>query len=140
MKRTKKDDPSTIARADGAPTTGLTRRTLLGSAGALAGVPLLHACGGSAEAGEGDAAAVQAIEPSGEGRDRALALAPAVAKPTVTMPDAGWDSVTVNVALREPELPSTMLTLSIDMSGRPAVMLKVLLVAPIRLGELALIV
>jgi alpha-L-fucosidase 2 len=76
MKRTKKDDPSTIARADGASATGMTRRTLLGSAGALAGLPLLHACGAG---GEGDTPAAQAIEPADEGREHALALAPAAA-------------------------------------------------------------
>lgn len=76
MKRTKKHDPFTIARAEGAPTTGLTRRTLLGSAGALAGLPLLPACGGG---GESDTAAAQPMELSGEDRERALALAPAVA-------------------------------------------------------------
>lgn len=48
MNRTQNDDPS---QSD--PATGLTRRTLLASVGAMTGLPLLHACGGG---GEGDAA------------------------------------------------------------------------------------
>lgn len=80
MKRTKKDELSRITRADGAPATGLTRRALLGSAGALAGLPLLQACGGGgAVNGDVEAAAAPATEAAGDGRAKALALAPAVA-------------------------------------------------------------
>lgn len=51
MNRSKKNDSSITVRADGAPTMVLTRRALLGSAGALAGLPLLSACGGGGESG-----------------------------------------------------------------------------------------
>jgi alpha-L-fucosidase 2 len=71
MNRTQKDDPS-----QSAPATGLTRRTLLGSAGAMAGLPLLHACGGG---GEGDAAAATPAPAASEGRAHAMALTQAAA-------------------------------------------------------------
>lgn len=73
MNRTKKMASATSTRVDDAPTSGLTRRTLLGSAGALVGLPLLPACGG------GSTADPTAAAPAGEGRAQALALAPTVA-------------------------------------------------------------
>lgn len=71
MNRTQKDDPS-----HSAPATGLTRRALLGSAGAMAALPLLHACGGG---GEGDAATAAPAEAASEGRAHAMALTQAAA-------------------------------------------------------------
>lgn len=72
MNRTQKDDPS-----QSAPATGLTRRTLLGSAAALTGLPLLHACGGGGS--DGDAASAAPADAASEGRAHALALTQAAA-------------------------------------------------------------
>lgn len=73
MNRTQKDDPSQAT-----PAMGLTRRTLLGSAGAMAGLPLLHACGGGGE-GEAAAAAAAPADAASEGRAHAMALTQAAA-------------------------------------------------------------
>ncbi|MDG5976359.1 hypothetical protein H010_13926 [Hydrogenophaga taeniospiralis CCUG 15921] len=70
MNRSKKNDSPTIASADGTPAVVLTRRALLGSAGALAGLPLLSACGGGGDSGGGgvsDKSAITTMAPAAEG-------------------------------------------------------------------------